>query len=1280
MCPVCGATVSDTICPYSLSGSHNGKGPGEHKTFNGRYTNPVNNPYWNVMQVRGFRMGWTSPEIRAIFSNADTEINGISRTGSGAELSMAEHRPEDVTKTFLSESMVRGLTEAEVFALCCLGIYKIRGFPEEPRNIEIGDALFGNNEDSVPPSMRLMVYDVFGTVRNTFELMKQNKPKFNLGIMRLIDRWLINDTFTEFFANSANAVTYGQWNIKPSVRKQGDKSWSLQDDDETRYARYQSAGYESSFSQLYYYGLKKTDDTLRVRAYADIDWLRKHFNQLDIFGFPAFILLKENRLRRLLFCFLILGLKVVGPGMDDEVFNHMRQLINAHTAIMPKTDDLRRRRAEVWLYNNVGTGITNDTFDGYISAFIRAGGRYEIPQRILIEAFRRMAGWGEQLDKPTGNNPISKITGLQVNANEVAKLQGGEATPGQMRVPMLNFQATLMLLTPYIRDPSPVPYSSRPRHGIIRCECGADPVFITNEFKKGCFDKLRRIDGKPVEKEPRTYDVVLSYECNTCRERHYRELTLKVTMDCEGKQVTGHSSQTSNTAVCVINRTRIKSYIFKEKALEYTVVCECGHETTYTEPYDFDTTIDPTHTIEPTGVYGPNGVALYKVVAPNGHAKYIEIPVNLKPSLESKPETGIVCPYEVVENGEDTRFSEMPYQYSIPAPIPNNKPDHVNRGEGVHTVRIVETTENNGRTVRRYECQNHKELVGIMVDNLSFDPTQNDTKIQRGDLALEQIPINGSPTNINSPSALLDADKVETTQRLMNTPLPIEESGIAQTQQELDDAVEWTGDALELRHMYTFDITEEGSSFETNRNLCREWQRMELALSTVPLERYRRKHRSKSIKKKLSKWNISESPMLIDPVRSMPLKLLEFAKKKVRRTRYHKQERSYSGATSILVDISYSMHSDTTTVLNPEGSVISCPYVRTKDECSPLSSGIPRTCTDNTDTNCYQWQYVHEPTVNSNGVKVCGKCNEELDENNQSTKSLEVTYSSLYTDPDTGRQTSQSLKKTVERKTVVCKTKSGAGRCITRLSRIMVARRVIVGIVKDAKERGDYVSCYGYTNTGAASVPFRMTRDYEKAQELAMTSTLLDPVRGNSVLDGFNALIEDIENNISMNQTTIVISDGDLHTTRGNYNENAKKTYKKMAEVLKKYGPIYIYQIAEQVIFDDDIRMHVGGTLVELKIVDSGLMDGRVQVHCPTCDKIVTLMNKHGQEFKCKCGQEGSLVVKKGARSQVIEGLLKAGWNPKKDNECAYARLTVDDSGKALLRNISSVSKKNSGI
>jgi len=533
-CPVCGLQTSDKICPFSITGDNNGKGPLEHKTYNGVYTGPEKNPYWAEVEGRiGLRLGWTQSELKTIFDRAKNVAN------SSAKLVGTPTNPAaSINQVFLTPQHLWGITKEEVFALCIVYLYNGKEFPKSQSSIEKAYQIFPLY-NVMNDQLQVRVINSFAFMRNTYTVSTDGDSAykdFRAGMCRLLMRWMIPEYFIDFRGGAGGPSApvsvqnaermYNLLRIKPRFPQYASITGfpDIKLSDTIRYKEYRKLkasygvqGFEYMFSQLYYHEMpNQIEPALQKRIYSDIMWLMTEYDEFDVFGFPGFLFLPEDRLLRLTYLFGIASVRAMRS--EDAGFrfldNH-KILINAVSPFVKKiTNDIwHASEHDLWVKEYI---INNDIIrQEYFSAHKRLP-EWRIERNRFEELYRRICGY----DGP----PITKsiVSGVDITPEEVKSLQSGfdyTKTPPE-QIPMQNFNRAVSLIADFIRDPSPLPFNIQPRYGLVLCDQCKEISYAYSQSNSymvtGCFDRISPDTGMPDATSNKPVNIVTKYRCPSC--------------------------------------------------------------------------------------------------------------------------------------------------------------------------------------------------------------------------------------------------------------------------------------------------------------------------------------------------------------------------------------------------------------------------------------------------------------------------------------------------------------------------------------------------------------------------------------------------------------------------------------------------------------------------------------------------------------------------------------------------------------------------------------------
>ena len=1118
-CPVCGVETGDVICPNSQSMLR------EHHTYNDRFTSKLFNPYWDSTK-QGFRLGWDRSDLETIYKDASSLVN--------TSVSLVD-RPVPATRSmtefYLSPNTLHGLTREEVFTLCLLGAYRSVEFPRTSSAVDKGYKMFQGYK--IPQGMQGRVFTVLGGLRNLYSIiLREPGPKlkpFRVGLMRLLFKWLLGPDMNEFLTYTDPDVDHAAMSralsIPPSFKKYNSISFPglATRSDKSRRESYSQAkdryGPGPVLSQLYYHELPNAGDArLRQRVFDDLLWCMAEFDAVDVFGFPAFVFLPEDRLTRMLFLFSLGCLRAMTGERAgfDLVMNHyyLMSTLSPHIKLTP---DLWRANALPFHADVLGNALVHQ---GYMSALRRVP-NWDMSESEVRELFMRVCGY----TPPDVSSFVSVVDNKPIQPDELRSLQAGNTADGST-VEMLNFKKALSILGPYINDPSPLPFQALPRYGILLCDGCKQPTIIdshdndTNPFITGCFEAIDPQSGMPPSRP--VQDIVLEYRCPRCDRIGCRQLQVRFELTC--KKCHAQAS--------------ITGYKFGASAVGYTTHCPvCDTDSTGREPYDTaesDMAFDRvTFTTPPRrGEHGENILVLHRVHDDTKVVYFLEHPYNLLSSVPVKPmpDGHVPCPYEAQEKSgnKGKNKNASPCCQGVPSEWDVSRPDPppaytVHTEPGQHRTRLVnELAFDDGTVRKRYECEDHKEMVKAIVSNMHSDPKSNMKSYIRGDAKVGKVYLKNRLVPINSNKARLHRNRYNTTKQLMDIPLSLTsvptiagpgaddiitstryprsiehpDTPVHEVSKKDYDPAKPTEHArcvleddnklaIELRHFYTFDVTTpaEPEPVIDCDQLCRDWYELGLIRDTMALDRDQRTYRKRRSVKKIRQWQLGHSPAHIVVGKSMPFIPTVTPKERVKVEYSRDKELDFSGMVAVLVDISGSMNSD---AQGKHGSAkFVCDYMLTQAECSRCGSG-------------YRWD---------NGIG-----------------------------------------------------------CYRDLRRIDVARRLLVSIINDAKQRKDKVAIYAFEDSG--SVVCSPSRDYKELTDEALNSPKLAPTGGTDLPNAIPVMLGDIESGALPDMlVTIILTDGDVGKGR---------LAKAVLPLLKNYGPVYLYQI--------DI-----GTQVEESYIRTGL-------------------------------------------------------------------------------------------
>ena len=957
-CPVCGASTSDVICPYSISGSFKGKGRPEHRTYDKLYSTERSNPYWDTVDgVEGFRLRWTQTELSSIL----TEVSSL--TGHTVILSSSYVSPAEwPERIFFTPEHTWGLTRDEVFALLCIELYKGIEFPKDSKTVDKCLKLFAVNK--IPSGLQELTLETLAYLRNIHSLMTSgfgdsNYRSFRNGLMRLLFRYIIPWEYTEFLADDRRLDISPM--IEPLPPIDDFPNIFLLDDDARRmeYSKLESRhSFDRLFSHLYYHMLINENNSYRCRKlFCDIKWLMSEYDRHDVFGFPGFIYLPEDRLVRILFLFAIASLRY---DRNDRsiLFLTQNQVLSSTISpySKPTTDIIDSNNGRLWvrryMYRNV------EIHDGYLSAVLRLGSLWLMNIDTETELYARICGY-------TGNADIeSSITGDVLHWQDISSLQAGITHDGKP-AELLNFKYVMTLLSQFINNPSPLPFRLRPRYGIMRCG-SCNHVGYVDDFKfgRGCFDHIDENTGTPipVSAGSELYNIVISYKCPKCSASGCRELIVRLVSSVEIHKDGGVYSGKRN----VSDNGNIVDYKFEPKGIKYKIkgrVTEViqDKDVTYDNEIGLVLFDDKKGEISTLGRNGPNGEPIFIIRSTDNRSilKLLELPVTLSKNLSTADaDKNVACPYELEEINEsnvDPCCQKMPSEMT-----PNPSQTRLNRrsGGGTHTVRLMTTSRlENGVIVERYECLDHKARIMKMIDNLGNDPALNDSPLKRGSAEISQIYIRDKPVDINDDGARLSNERIESTGELSMIPLSFQDVPEIAPASELfksmryprvvsepdvpiyeDGApppgmhsIRYRPDnrlAVEVRHFYTFDIKRQDPALPDAvdcAEICRDWEELNMIRATMPFERTRKKYKVTLKEKQIRRWQISHSPSKLVPHLSVPFIPTVTPKRRTLRRYGLTKVKKESSLVCVHVDVSGSMTS-------PEFNM-SCPYLTTPDEC-----------------------------------------------------------------------------------------------------------------------------------------------------------------------------------------------------------------------------------------------------------------------------------------------------------------------------------------------------------
>lgn len=938
-----------------------GKGPDAHKTLNGIYTSETTNPYWdNVDGKMGFRLGWSAIELSGIFKSAASCIpdpTSVRMVGSDVPVESS------ISQIYITPEMVFGLTKDEVFSLCLLKIYNSIEFPKDEINVETGYDML--NAYDIPNGMKRQLFEVLGSLRNLYAILVKFKgdskyKRFRMGIMKLLFRWMIPGYYSKF-AN-ANDGMYDTLKINPSFKREADlrKSGEFSESviglpDKERYSKYRdmrdahgSVGFV--LSQLYYHQLPEANDRIiQSRIWADIIWAMDEYDRPDIFGFPGFIFLPENRLTRLFFLFSVICLKsAISPEEGFEFLQLHHFLANIIPPYCKITNDIwKAEEDELWIRSSIFD--LKNIHDGYVSSVNRLP-EWDMDEHIIDELFRRICGYSDKLD--IKRKSLADATPL--TSDEIDRLQGG-FTEGKP-LPMLNFKRVVLLLSNFINDPSPLPYHQKPRYGLALCQSCLKISYIdSNGAKRGCFSSLDA-DGVPTKRPDGFYDTVLEYECPECNQIRCREIPIDLDLTCPN----------SVTDMVCGKPTELVGYSFDNRSLKYDVFCEsCHKKSNKIREYDnqlscilFD---GKKGKIDEMDIPGPNGERLYKLTSPSDMSiiRLVEHPVNLKVSIDSEETAKSMCPYEKEEiksAGKKTCCQDMPSSWKK-GDVTKQK--NLDRGtSGTHKTILVETMEIGGTRISRYVCLDHKERMIGIIKGFEHDASVNPSSISRGKLKLTDIYLpQCKKVKINKSGANIDENRISATIELADVPLAISKvRKISDTDDSLLESMKYprvlsepdtpiseesspppgmkfitfqvdNKVGIDTRHFFTFDIKEETNPDKDVpcEDLCAKWTKLDFIRSTMPFEQEAIKYHVELEKVQLRKWEISHGPSKLVPTKSMPfIPTVTPREKKVLKFGLSKK-RTEGGLILVHIDNSGSTGSDVAS--------IKCPFILTRDEC-----------------------------------------------------------------------------------------------------------------------------------------------------------------------------------------------------------------------------------------------------------------------------------------------------------------------------------------------------------
>lgn len=853
-----------------------------------------------------------------------------------------------INNVFITSAHLFGITRDEVLALCMLGIYNGIEFPKTPTVVSRGNKMFSGY--NIPSRLQSRVFEMFSLSRNLHTLAIRGRhdvkyKSFRTGIMKLLFRWSVPDNYISFL-HFGNGAMYDTLRIAPAVKQYNkirgfpDISTMADKDRYKEYHRLQTTlgidGYDMVFSQLYYHELPKADEIMKRRIWNDIMLMMETYDRPDLFGFPGFVFLPEDRLNRLLFMFAAASLRATeSDDISIGMIRNNERLSSFIAPYAPVTDDVWKAGSDLWIRKHL---LNNNTIHtGYIGAVARLGKLWQMDVMYLEELYRRICGYAGPPEF------ASVIDGKAITDNDIKSLQSGYDDNGNP-VEMLNFKKALSLLSQFINDPSPLPFQTRPRYGILRCASCSEIGYASKfDFGRGCFDEVDPEFGMPVpvSSPSSLYNIALEYTCPGCKKVGCRELIVTLDNKCENCNTPGNVVSYRFEDLIPATADRYGNDIKqKDPGVAYDIYCElCKKTTEKRDIYDNEKVMfnDKEAVISDMKKKGEHGESLFLLTSPDNTTitRMIEIPYNIKEISPDKENDNIPCPYELIEEKKtESCCQDMPQAWErTKGPPKQVKIDRNNNG--VHTTELVDTLRTEtGFVVNRYICHNHRERIRKVIDNLGSDPALNPKEVLRGRLKWKKIFISDKPVKINSPKAKLLSDIIDMTRNMMDRTLHISDRiDIAQTETELENSMRSISEGMDVRHMFTFDRKDEPEPpVEVDcEELCSNWERLELVRATIPFERAQKKYKVGLQKTVVRQWTISHSPHKMVPTRSMPFIPTITPKERVKIKWGLTRTRRMASLVAVHIDVSISM--------NAWAFNIECPYILTENECEKCGSG-----------------------------------------------------------------------------------------------------------------------------------------------------------------------------------------------------------------------------------------------------------------------------------------------------------------------------------------------------
>jgi hypothetical protein len=284
-------------------------------------------------------------------------------------------------------------------------------------------------------------------------------------------------------------------------------------------------------------------------------------------------------------------------------------------------------------------------------------------------------------------------------------------------------------------------------------------------------------------------DVILGYKCSRCKEKGCREISLWLNRKCKTCGREG-----------VYN-----SYSFRISHLDYSIYCEdCKRESAYMEKYDneLNRTLFEGEYGDITGLpgFGEHGDPMFVLTSLDDRSviKTIEHPANLKNSPDPEYSKGVPCPYEESEKNEEPAdgscCQKMPGSWKRKDGRPEQSRLVRRAGGGDHrTVRVGTLQTGDGVVITRYVCLDHKERMMNVINNLASDPEANPSSVARGNESLDSVYIGDKRYRINDRDARLHRNRLEATRIISDIPLSISNTpGIADTDDGLLESMRYS--------------------------------------------------------------------------------------------------------------------------------------------------------------------------------------------------------------------------------------------------------------------------------------------------------------------------------------------------------------------------------------------------------------------------------------------------------------------------------------------------------